>query len=628
MCGIAGFIRARPDQDLAALERQVQAMVGTLSHRGPDASGVHTDPAHGLALGHARLSIIDLSDAGAQPMTSADGRCVLTYNGEIYNFSDLRARLEGEGVAFRGASDTEVLVEGIARWGIDRMLDLCAGMFAFAVWMRDEGRLYLARDRVGKKPLYYGWAGRDFVFGSELKALRAYDGFDGAVDPQALAAYFRFAYVPGDQAIYRDVNKLPPGCVASVDMAGRAAPVRRYWSAAEEMAAGAEGARAHPLSMTEAEERLDTVLREAVARRMVADVPVGAFLSGGIDSSLVVAQMQALYGSRTRAFTVSFDTRGDEAPHAAAVAAHLGVDHTIYPVGGAEALAIVPEMGRIYDEPFADVSQVPSALLCALVRRDVGVALSGDGGDEMYCGYDRYAAAIKRWRSLSRVPGPLRRAGASALRLGPGGEDVARLRAELRARDPLALYRVRTLRNHTAGALVPGAGHGDPFADSPAFDGDREALMTAMALHDMGQWLPDDILVKMDRASMAAGLEVRNPLLDIEMIRLAARLPLAYKAEGGDTKILLKSVLARHVPRALFERPKQGFAPPLREWLNGPLRDWAEDLLSPEALGRDGLIDPTVARRYWQEYKGGKSRRRMIVWSLLMFQNWRAVNAS
>lgn len=620
MCGIAGLILAEAGPKAGVLEQRARDMVQRIAHRGPDALGVWADSRHGVGLGHARLSIIDLSDAGAQPMASADGRAVLTYNGEIYNFPELRRDLEAEGAVFRGHSDTEVLVEGVARWGLRRMVEACNGMFAFAVWMRDEGRLYLARDRVGKKPLYYGWMKGDFVFGSELKALAAHPDFTGEIDREALAAYFRFSCVPGAQAIYRGVHKLPPGCVASVDMAGRMVAVERYWSAAEEYEAGARLAQAEPLSMGDAEERLDTLLREAVARRMVADVPVGAFLSGGIDSSLVVAQMKALAGSRTRAFTIGFDTKSDEAPHAAAVAQHLGVEHTVYRVEGRDALDLVPDLGRIYDEPFADVSQVPSALICALVRRNMGVALSGDGGDELYCGYDRYFGALKRWRKLSRVPGGLRRMGASVLGLAPDLEDLARLRAEWGARDPMALYALRTRRTHIAHALVPGAAVDG--VDAMGGASDRAALMTHMALYDMGRWLPDDILVKMDRASMAAGLEVRNPLLDIEMIRFAARLPLEFKAAGGESKILLKAVLARHVPRPLFERPKQGFAPPLRAWLDGPLRDWAEDLLSIDSLARSGMIDAKRARRCWTEYQGGMKRRRMIVWSLLMFQSW------
>ena len=636
MCGIAGFLdleRRSGSQELAALGR---AMAATLNHRGPDAHGVWADAEAGVALGHTRLSIVDLSPAGAQPMVSSCGSCVISYNGEVYNARDLRPELEARGRRFRGRSDTEVLVEAIAEWGVRATVERLIGMFAFAVWDRRDRRLSLVRDRLGIKPIYYGRQGGRIVFASELKAFEVLPAWRPELDRNALAAYLRLAYVPTPQSIYRGIFKLAPGHSATIDASGTVAD-SAFWSL-EKAAERGKSAR-FEVSDREATDTLELLLGDAVGRRLVADVPLGAFLSGGIDSSTVAAMMKMRSTSQVRTYSIGFKEEGfDEAPHARAVAAHLGTEHTELYVSPQEAQQVIPELPTIYDEPFADSSQMPTYLLSKLTREHVTVALSGDGGDELFAGYTRHHFA----RAASKMPGPVGRAVASGLGVtGPAlWERVfSLLPAERRPR--LAVDKM-----HKAAALFS-AGDGDGYRslvsawDEPdaLVKGGKEplgAIFDARIAHalpdpldrmqylDTITYLPDDILTKVDRASMAVALEVRVPILDHRVVEFSWRLPARFKMRAGRGKWLLRQVLYRHVPRKLVERPKSGFAIPLGTWLRGPLRGWAEELLSEKRLGEGGLLNPAPIRARWTEHLEGARNWHAPLWTVLMFQAWRS----
>lgn len=574
-------------------------MGDALVHRGPDDSGVWADASAGIALAHRRLSILDLSPLGHQPMTSADGRYVLAYNGEVYNFAELRAELEALGHGFRGHSDTEVLLAAITEWGFDETLQRSNGMFAIALWDRAERCLWLARDRVGKKPLYYGWAGETLVFGSELKALWQHPAFDNEVDRDALTLLLRLDYIPAPHCIHERCFKLMPGRVLRLDAEAVAAGAaahrpdqlqQPFWNARERM----QQALAAPFTGNdaEAEERLDAVLRDAVALRMVADVPVGVFLSGGTDSSVVAALMQAQSSQPVHSFSIGFTgSDHDEAPLAKSLAQHLGCDHTELYVSGADALAVVPSLPAMFDEPFADASQVPTALVAKLARQGVTVALSGDGGDELFFGYTRYQRAMRNWRLLGKVPAPLRRWMAShahtqgeASRTG----GLAALLAESGARGIGDVYRNRISRWRDPVAAVRGAQAAGSFYDlaDPLHGAGSPA--DAMMLADFSTYLPDDLLCKVDRTSMAVSLEARAPLLDWRVAEFAWSLPMAMKQRDGVSKYLLKRVLGRYVPQDMVHRPKRGFGAPVSAWLKGDLRGWADELLDPARLAEEG----------------------------------------
>lgn len=635
MCGIAGVLDVRRAGDEAGLAALAADMATSLHHRGPDAGGVWVDPGAGLALGHRRLSIVDLSPAGAQPMVSADGRWVIAYNGEVYNADALRADLPG--IAFRGRSDTEAILEGCARWGVRATVERLIGMFAFALWDRETRTLHLVRDRLGIKPLYWGRFGPLLLFGSELKALRRHPGWEPEIDRGAVAAFLRHDYVPGPAAIWQGVAKLEPGRILTV-RAGEEPRIEAYWRLEDVVRAG----QADPFAGTdeEAADRLEALLADAVSRRMIADVPLGAFLSGGIDSSTVVALMQRASDRPVRTFSIGFREQGfDEAPHARAVASHLGTDHTELYVEPDDARAVIPRLPAIYDEPFADVSQIPTFLVSELTRRHVTVALSGDGGDELFAGYPRYTVTSAVWRRLGRLPASARRAAGRALgavpvpvwdavaRMAPGsaaiyGDRVHKLAGALGG-DADDLYRRMLSRWEDAAALVPGAvePRGAFWDDGPK--GWLPDLVERMQLLDTRVYLPDDILTKVDRASMAVALEARVPLLDHRVVAFAWSLPMRFKLRGGESKWLLRRVLERHVPRALFERPKMGFGVPIDAWLRGPLRDWAESLLAEDRLRADGLLDPAPIRRRWAEHLSGRRNWQYPLWSVLMLQAWR-----
>ncbi|WP_374013824.1 asparagine synthase (glutamine-hydrolyzing) [Pseudoxanthomonas koreensis] len=635
MCGLTGLLLAQPRMHGDALAAQVQDMAATMPHRGPDDAGYWIDGQAGIALGHRRLSILDLSPLGQQPMVSADGRYVLALNGEIYNHPALRAALAALGHRFRGRSDTEVLLAAIAEWGVEDVLPRCNGMFAIALWDRRERSLWLARDRVGKKPLYYGWAGDALVFGSELKALWRYPGFDNGVNRDALTLLLRLGYIPAPHCIHEGAFKMMPGCLLRLDAAAVAAgahahdPQRaqhRWWDAGERMRAALDTPFA--AGVAEAESRLDELLRDAVGLRRVADVPVGVFLSGGTDSSTVAALMQAQSERPVRSFTIGFSgSRHDEAPDAAQVARHLGTDHTELYVSGSDASALVPGLAAMFDEPFADASQVPTALVCQLARREVAVALSGDGGDELFFGYGRYQRALRNWAILGRIPRPLR--GLLARLPGARGEGsrtggAAALLAEMGARGIGDVYRNRVSRWREPAAVVIGAREPDTVyrqADPLGMPG-REA--EAMMLADFLAYLPDDLLCKVDRTSMAVSLEARAPLLDWRVVEFAWSLPQDMKLRDGTSKYLLKRVLRRYLPDAMVDRGKRGFGAPVGDWLGGDLAGWAADLLEPQRLRNEGVLVPELVGDVWQRFRGGERKWHTHLWTVLMFQAWHA----
>ena len=642
MCGFAGFIdlaRSTPEADLLA---RAEGMAARLYHRGPDGDGVWADASAGLAMGHRRLAILDLSPTGHQPMVSADGRYVIAYNGEVYNFPELRAELEAGGVAFRGSCDTEVVVEAIAAWGLEAALGRMTGMFALALWDKAERILCLARDRLGIKPLYWGRCGDHFLFASEIKALRAHPAWTATVDRDALAAYLRFGYVPAPRSIYAGIAKLEPGTFLTL-RDGDEAEIRRYWDL-REITLSAR-ARQRDMDDCEATERLDGLLRDAVKGRMAADVPLGAFLSGGVDSSTVTALMQAQSSHPVKTFSIGFsESAFDESSEAAAVARHLGTDHTELIVSPADARAVIPHLPDIYDEPFADSSQIPTYLVSRLARGQVSVALSGDGGDEIFAGYNRHRLAAGPWPRLERVPLALRRLASSSLRgLPPALWDFLFSLSPKRLRHVLTGDRMHKLATVLAGAdgadlygrlvsqwsdpeslVVEGARERERIWDDPGLMRDLPELMARMRYMDTVGYLPGDILTKLDRASMAVSLETRVPLIDHRVVEFATGLPPHMLIRGQRGKWLLRQVLHRYVPEELVTRPKTGFGVPLDSWLRGPLRDWAEGLLSRSRLEEEGFFAPAPVRRAWKEHLSGRRNHQHKLWAALMFQAWHA----
>ncbi|MGE5515477.1 MAG: asparagine synthase (glutamine-hydrolyzing) [Bacteroidota bacterium] len=642
MCGLAGYLNRVGGESEDAMQALARRMGDSIIHRGPDDGGCWVDPQAGIALSHRRLSIVDLSPLGHQPMVSACGRFVIAYNGEVYNFDELRRELS---VSCKGHSDTEVILEACAAWGVEATVRRLIGMFAIALWDRAERTLWLVRDRLGIKPLYWGQFGDLVVFGSELKALVAQGGWTREVDREALSAYMRFGYVPAPRSIWKGVRKLQPGHILCLRPG--ADPVdTRFWAAESVAAAGLDSRGRFAMSDEEATDALETLLKDAVKRRMVADVPLGAFLSGGIDSSTVVALMQAQSDRPVKTFAIGFHEKGyNEAQHAKAVAAHLGTEHTELYVDPAHAQEIIPRLPEWYDEPFADSSQIPTFLVSEMTRQHVTVALSGDGGDELFAGYNRYALARSIWAKLGKLPLPVRQVAARLIKTLPPtawdrifgvvppslrppqlGDKLHKLADILPKVDDEIYLRLVSLWNNpetvVRGGFKPDLIHLDRrvAAQFPDF-------LDRMQYLDLVTYLPDDILTKVDRASMAVALEARVPLIDHRVVEFAWSLPQKMKLRGTTSKWLLRQVLYRHVPAALVERPKMGFGIPLDQWLRGPLRDWAEDLLDERAVESGGYFETAPLRTMWADHLSGRRNWQYPLWAALMFQSWQRRNA-
>ncbi len=638
MCGLVGYWQRSGQPQ----HRTVLAMAERIAHRGPDAADSWIDEDAGIALAHRRLAIIDLSEAGKQPMASHDERYVIVYNGEIYNHQELRQQLEqsGHSVNWRGHSDTETLLACISAWGFERSLQLLDGMFAFALWDRKERELLLARDRMGEKPLYYGIHNSVFFFGSELKAFAPHEAWAPKINRKALTLFLRHNYVPAPASIYDDIVKLPPAHFLRVREHGTlVGEPQCYWSLDD---VARNGRKAAPRSHDEMVEELDRLLHASIGRRMVADVPLGAFLSGGFDSSLVAAVMQAQSATPVKTFTIGFEeAEYNEANHAATVARHLGTDHTEMVVRPQDALDVIPQLPKIWDEPFADSSQIPTFLLSKLTRQHVTVSLSGDGGDELFCGYNRYLLGYTAFSKLARLPLPVRRSLAKAMLASPAWASNAletvlparfgtqnlkdrlpKLAAVIGMENDFDYYSMLVSHWDKPAEVVIGGHDRSPaeFVGSSWTSVDN--VLEKMMLTDMKTYLPDDILTKVDRASMAVSLEGRIPLLDHNIVEFAWSVPVDYKYRNGKGKHLLREVLYRYVPREIMDRPKMGFGVPIEMWLTGPLRDWAEDLLSEKRLKEGGHFDVATIRRYWDEQVTGKRRWHYLLWDVLMFQAW------
>ena len=646
MCGIAGFLTASTVTPNADFESLARRMADALVHRGPDDGGVWFDSI-GVALTHRRLAILDLSPAGHQPMISASGRFAIVFNGEIYNHGQLRAALECEGaaVAWRGHSDTETLLAACEAWGIEEALKRTVGMFALALWDKRERSLVLARDRLGEKPLYYGWQGESFLFGSELKALVAHPAWCGEVDRGSLALFIRYGYVPLPYSIWRGVSKLLPGSFLTLSAetpAGVLPQPTFYWRAMDVANAGI----CNDLDDQTAADELETRIRQAVAGQMVADVPLGAFLSGGVDSSTVVALMQAQSMRAVRTFSIGFaEDEYNEAEYAKAVAGHLGTEHTELYVTPSDAMAVIPRLADMYDEPFGDVSQIPTHLVAAMARQHVTVSLSGDGGDELFGGYNRHFLGRSLWSGIQRMPLGLRRMAGHAItavsaarwdslgRLLPSrfrqpmvGDRAHKLAGTLAAASAEDVYKRLISQERDPASLVV---HGQEGRTSHTLWSEHEMhslrrtdFSERMMFNDLVGYLPDDILCKVDRAAMATGLETRVPFLDHRVVEFAWRLPLHMKIRDGQGKWLLRQVLYHHVPKILIERPKQGFGVPIDSWLRGPLREWAEVLLDESRLRREGFLRPEPVQIKWREHLSGRRNWQYWLWNVLMFQAW------
>jgi asparagine synthase (glutamine-hydrolysing) len=647
MCGLIGFTRSSDIDEIGVAAR----MCSLIEHRGPDSEGIWLEESSLVVLGHRRLSVLDVSSSGSQPMVSKCGRFVLAFNGEIYNHNDLRTSLYNQGspVDWVGNSDTETLLACISTWGIQETLQAVVGMFAVAVWDKHTQVLTLARDRLGEKPLYWGWCKGTLLFSSELKALRAHPQFKSVIDRDSLALYLRHGYIPAPYSIYTNINKLLPGHLLSISLGegeaiAKACVPSVYWNFNEVV----EDGLANPIctSPEEAVDLLEERLISSISGQMLSDVPLGAFLSGGIDSSTVAAIMQKCSGRPVRTFTIGFDDSGyNEAVHAKSVADHLGTDHTELYVGSKEAMAVIPSLANMYCEPFSDSSQIPTYLVSKLARKHVTVALSGDGGDELFGGYNRYLMAKRIWKYLQFYPAPLRKAMASALRIVPAknwnklfdnirsvlparlqvsmpGDKAFKLADVMSVSDEHAFFYnlvssvkkpTSIVRNSIEPQTKLSASESWPNVDC------FEHWMMAM---DAQTYLPDDILVKVDRAAMASSLETRVPLLDHRIVELAWKMPLDLKIRNGQGKWALRQVLYRYVPKELIERPKMGFGVPLDAWLRGPLREWAEELLSPSRLEKEGYFYPAPIRQLWEEHLSGVRNWQQQLWSVLMFQSW------
>jgi asparagine synthase (glutamine-hydrolysing) len=644
MCGISGYLSLNNFRSSEEMRSLLQRMGRAIITRGPDDAGEWWDSYAGIGLSHRRLSVLDLSPAGHQPMESVGQRYVLVFNGEIYNHLELRLTLENEGRSptWRGHSDTETLLAGFAAWGVEKTVGLAVGMFAFALWDRDEQLLTLGRDRLGEKPLFYGWQRGCFLFGSELKALRAHPAFEGGIDRGALALYMRHNCIPAPYSIHPGVKKLPPASLLRISLDKPEPQISTYWSAvsATQHVGSFQG------SAEDAVQALEAVLSKAIGQQMMADVPLGAFLSGGVDSSTVVALMQAQSIRPVKTFSIGFQEDSfDEAQYAKAVARHLGTDHEELYVTGVQAMEVIPQLPRLYDEPFADSSQIPTFLVAQLARRHVTVSLSGDAGDELFCGYNRYLMTKRLWRNIKTMPGPLRhllarslqsippetlnRLSSSVMGLMPAqlrhanvGDKLHKLAGVLEIDNAAELYRRLVSHWHDPAAIVLGSDEPSTLLQTTGPFLEHLSEIERMMALDLVTYLPDDNLVKVDRAAMGNSLESRVPMLDHRVVEFAWSLPQHFKLRNGVTKWVLREVLYRHVPRKLIERPKMGFGVPIEHWLRGPLRDWAESLLAEPRLRAEGFFDPRPIRQKWIEHLSGQRNWQYHLWDVLMFQAW------
>lgn len=654
MCGLAGFVRLENNSNPREMTARAAGMADTLRHRGPDDAGAWADGEAGVALGHRRLSIIDLSEHGHQPMISSSGRYVIVYNGEIYNYWAIREILDGISVhSWRGRSDTEVMLEAFETWGIDTALKGFIGMFAIALWDRHEKTLYLIRDRIGEKPLYYGWAGNTFLFGSELKALKAHPDFRNEVDRNALALYVRHNCIPAPHSIYKGISKLLPGTLLRIPFTPgvnhRALKPVPYWSARDTVEAGVNS----PFCGNEHDtiDHLDGLLRDAIKKQMVADVPLGAFLSGGVDSSTIVALMQVQSDRPIKTFTIGFhESLYDEAGHARAVASHLGTEHTELYVTPGETLDVIPALPALYDEPFSDSSQIPTFLVSQLTRNHVTVSLSGDAGDELFAGYNRYSWVGDVWKNIGWMPAGIRGLSEKGLmslssrrwtdlftrcswilpkkfiQRNPG-DKLHKLGEILSAKDRDEMYlRLVSHWKSPASIVLNAAEPATLISDRSQWPGLTDFTQRMMYL-DLMTYLPDDILVKVDRAAMGVSLETRVPFLDHRVVEFAWQLPLSLKIRKGQSKWILRQVLYRYVPQKLIERPKSGFGVPIGGWLRAELRDWAENLLDERRMRHEGYFEPQAIRQKWKEHLSGTRSWQYHLWDILMFQAWLEKNS-
>ena len=641
MCGIAGYVAFNRDQSAETLTSLATQQGNAIVHRGPDSGDVYIDESLGVALAHRRLAIIDLSEAGYQPMQSADGSAVIVYNGEIYNAADTRAELQKRGVKFRGHSDTEVLLEACVMFGVERAIERFVGMFAFAFFDKTNQRLTLVRDRLGIKPLFYTFADNHLIFGSELKAVRAHPHCPTDLDFDGIAAYFRYQYIPTPHSVYRAVKKLPQGSILEIDLnsPGERPQPKPFWSFHEKAIAGfqnqLEASDKHII------DEFDALLRDAVTRRMIADVPLGVFLSGGVDSSTVVALMQEASTTPVKTFSIGFDEgQYNEAKYAAEIAKHLGTEHTELYVSPQQALDVIPNLTEMYDEPYADSSQIPTFLVSQMTREHVTVALSGDGGDELFAGYNRYPTAEQVANKITRIPMPIRRSLAAIWQAIPANvwdslfKVIPASRRPMYAGDKVHKFaqaftydaddfykRLISIWNHPEEIAAQGSEASTLLSDSVLHES-LPGLLERMQYWDTMMYMPDDILTKVDRASMAVSLEVRVPIIDHRVVEFAWRLPRHFKVRDGVSKWILREVLYRRVPRELIERPKMGFAVPIDQWFRGPLKQWAGDLLSRDAINRYGLMKAAPIERIWTEHLSGNRNWAALLWNVIMLQSW------
>ena len=650
MCGIFGIMHLGLHQE--EWEQRLNLANQSLAHRGPDDAGIWYDPAAGIGFSHRRLAILDLSPMGHQPMVSQSGRYVIIFNGEIFNFLDIKKELVDCGYSFRGDSDTEVLLCSVEAWGLDETINKAVGQFALALWDRHTQVLHLVRDRLGIKPLYYGWIGSSIVFASELKAIKTYPGFLGEVDRNSLALYLRHSYVPSPNSIYKNIYKLPPATKLDlrIDSTEINSKPNSYWSANEVALKNSTDPFLGTLS--EASEIFENLLLDAVKIRMIADVPLGAFLSGGVDSSMIVAMMQAQSTQRVKTFSIGFEEKNyNEAGYAKDVAGYLGTDHTELYITPEEAMAVIPKLPQLFDEPFADSSQIPTYLVSALARRDVTVSLSGDGGDELFGGYRRYSFAQDIWDKMDKVPAlgrqlvsnlsekfPWQLADNTSFLLAPFfkkygrsgrlSDKAAKLAEVLAFNTPSDLY--TRVVSHWKTSPVLRLDNGEPLSSINDYSRWVELpdFIHQMMYVDMVTYLPDDILVKVDRASMGVSLEARVPMIDHRVVEFVWRLPLSYKVHHGENKYILRQLLYKYVPKDLIDRPKMGFGVPIDSWLRKPLRDWAENLLDENRLHQEAYLDPKPIRKKWNEHLKGEKNWSAYLWDVLMFQAWLEVHSN